>query len=393
MRPIALALLLTLTACAARPAAPPAAGTAPEAAPVGAPASAPTRVIRRDDRPVDIEALPVPEAALIPKLPVEGPIRIKAVGDIMLGTDYPEDRLPPDDGTAQLAQVAVLLKDADLTFGNLEGVLADGLAPTKTCKDPSVCYLFRSPTRFAEALKGAGIDVVSLANNHARDFGEPGRDASIQALRMAWIRQSGRETDVAKWVVAGRQVALIAFAPNPGNHSLLDVAGATAKVRELAERHDLVIVSFHGGGEGADRTRVVKGMEEFRGEQRGDLVAFSHAVIDAGADLVIGHGPHVPRALELYQERLIAYSLGNFATWYGISINGVAGLAPILEVTLDEQGRLLAGAIHSNFQRRPEGVTPDPEQRAAKLIRDLTRKDFKGGGLRFKDDGGFVPKR
>jgi hypothetical protein len=393
MRAAALLVSMVLAGCASQPPGPPTPPT-PASAPQEDAAPPPsTGIVRREDTEVTVEGLPMPEAALLPKLPVEGPIRIKAVGDIMLGTDYPEDRLPGDDGTAQLAQVAALLADADLTFGNLEGALADGLPPVKTCSDPASCYLFRTPTRFVAALKAAGFDVMSLANNHARDFGEDGRDSSIQALRWASIRQSGREEDVARWVAAGRQVALIAFAPNPGNHSLLDVAGAAAEVRALAATHDLVIVSFHGGGEGADRTRVVRGMETFRGEPRGDLIAFSHAVIDAGADLVIGHGPHVPRALELYQGRLIAYSLGNFATWYGISINGTAGLAPVLDVTLDEQGRLVRGAIRSNVQRRPEGVTPDPEQRAFRLIRELTAEDFEGGGLRFADDGSFAPER
>ena len=394
MRLLTLAIAMALAGCATPT-------LAPDAGPTPPPAVAASGLLIVDDfdfpDPSEVEA---PPEAAVPTNPVEGKIRIKAVGDIMLGTDYPEDRLPPDNGEAQLAAVKDLLKDADVTFGNLEGALADGLPPTKVCNDKASCYLFRTPTRFAETLKAAGFDVMSLANNHARDFGEEGRDSSKKALREAWIGQSGRDTsearpegDILKWNTAGRSIALIAFAPNPGNHALLDIAGAVAKVRTLADERDLVIVSFHGGGEGADRTRVVKGMEEFRGEQRGDLVAFSHAVIDAGADLVIGHGPHVPRALELYKGRLIAYSLGNFATWYGISINGTAGLAPVLAVTLDEEGKLVEGHIHSNTQDRRNGVQPDPERRAYKLMRKLSMQDFPAGGLQFESDGDFRPKR
>lgn len=396
MRFLSLALALALAGCATHP---------PTATPTGdagaAAAAAPSARIEITEfdfpDPSEVEAPPATE---MPTNPVEGNIRIKAVGDIMLGNDYPEDRLPPDNGQAQLAAVKDLLKDADVTFGNLEGALADGLPPTKVCNDPKSCYLFRTPTRFAETLKDAGFDAMSLANNHSRDFGEEGRDSSKKALREAWIGQSGRDTsdarpegDILKWSTAGRSIALIAFAPNPGNHSLLDIEGAVAKVKTLAAEKDLVIVSFHGGGEGADRTHVVKGMEEFRGEQRGDLIAFSHAVIDAGADLVIGHGPHVPRALELYKGRLIAYSLGNFATWYGISINGAAGLAPVLAVTLDEEGKLVEGHIHSNIQHRQKGVQPDPERRAYKLMRKLSAQDFPANGLVFEADGDFRPKR
>jgi hypothetical protein len=396
MRISLLVLALAFAGCTANRPAPDAAAPAASATAVAAPAPMEVTEFAFPD-PDEVAA---PEAAATPTNPVQGPIRIKAVGDIMLGTDYPEDRLPPDSGEAQLAAVKDLLADADLTIGNLEGALADDLPPTKVCNDPKSCYLFRTPTRFAETLKSAGFDIMSLANNHARDFGEDGRDASKKALREAWIGQSGRDTsearpegDILKFGKVDRSIGFIAFAPNPGNHSLLDIPAAVAKVRTLAEDRDLIIVSFHGGGEGADRTRVLPGMEEFRGEQRGDLIAFSHAVIDAGADLVIGHGPHVPRALELYNGRLIAYSLGNFATWYGISINGVAGYAPILAVTLDEEGKLIEGHIHSNLQSREHGVQPDPERRAYQLMRKLSAQDFPANGLEFGTDGDFRPAR
>ena len=398
MRLLTLATLLALVGCAATTPLPDAGAAAPAAALASPAAAGPTLV--EDFAFPDPSDVPAPPEAEMPTNPVEGPIRIKAVGDIMLGTDFPSDRLPLDNGQAQLAAVKDLLNDADLTIGNLEGALADDLPPTKVCKDPASCYLFRTPTRFAETLKEAGFDIMSLANNHARDFGEEGRDSSKKALRDAWIGQSGRDTsearpegDILKFGKAGRSIAFIAFAPNPGNHSLLDIPAAVEKVKKLVAEKDLVIVSFHGGGEGADRTRVVKGMEEFRGEQRGDLIAFSHAVVDAGADLVIGHGPHVPRALELYKGRLIAYSLGNFATWYGISINGTAGLAPVLAVTLDEQGALVEGHIHSNTQDRQKGVQPDPERKAFQLMRKLSVQDFPAGGLKFESDGDFRPKR
>lgn len=342
--------------------------------------------------PASAAATPAAEAPAASAPPAR-PLRIKAVGDLMLGTDYPTDRLPPDDGREQLSRVRDLLRDADVTFGNVEGALADGLPPVKVCQDMSVCWLFRSPTRYAATLADAGFDAVSLANNHARDFGEEGRSSSMAALAAHGIRHSGRDGDVASWAVDGSRVALIAFAPNTGSTPLNDLEGAVAKVAALAAGHDLVIVSFHGGGEGADRTRVVEGMEVFRGEQRGDLVAFAHAVVEAGADLVIGHGPHVPRALELHRGRLIAYSLGNFATYYGISIAGVTGLAPVLEVELARDGRFVGGRVHSFVQERPAGVMPDPQARAGALMRELTEQDFGGGGLAFGADGAIRPGR
>ena len=317
---------------------------------------------------------------LIDKSPV---LRIRAVGDIMLGTDFPQDRLPPADGSALLAPVAHWLRNADLTFGNVEGVLMDGGEPEKFCNNPSLCYLFRSPARYAFTLRDAGFDVVSLANNHARDFGETGRSASMAALDAAGIAHSGRVGDLASLEVKGHRVAVAAFAPNPGSWPLLDIEGASHLVAGLAVGHDIVIVSFHGGAEGADALHVPPGMETYYGEERGDLRAFSRAVIGAGADLVIGHGPHVPRGLELYRDRLIAYSLGNFATHWGISVSGNKGLAPVLDVTLDGSGKFVEGEILSAVQRRPDGVFPDDAQAALRLMRELTRADFGGGGLVF----------
>lgn len=331
-----------------------------------------------------------------PETPVEIPakapeLRIRAVGDIMLGTDFPEDRLPPDDGRGLLAPVAEILRDADITFGNVEGALADGAEPVKRCDNPKLCYLFRSPSRYALTLRDASFDVVSLANNHARDFGEAGRSASMQALDAAGIHHSGREGDLASFETQGYRVALAAFAPNTGSWSLLDIDAAAHLVAGLAITHDVVIVSFHGGAEGADALHVPQGMEHFFGEQRGDLRKFSRAVINAGADLIIGHGPHVPRGMELYRGRLIAYSLGNFATHWGISVTGNKGLAPILEARLAPDGRFLDWRIISAKQQRPDGVFPDADRTALKLMRKLTQEDFAGGGLVIDDEGRITP--
>lgn len=318
------------------------------------------------------------------------PVTVAAVGDIMLGTDFPVDRLPADPD-ALLEAVRPWLTGADITFGNLEGVLMDGGEPVKKCDNPRLCYLFRSPTRYALSLRRAGFDVLSMANNHAHDFGEAGRSAGMAELDAVGIRHSGREGDVASWEVNGRRVALIAFAPNIGAHSLLDIAAARRRVHALAAEHDILIVSFHGGAEGADYLHVPAGMEYFHGEARGDLTAFAHAVIEAGADLVLGHGPHVPRALELYRGRLIAYSLGNFATWFGISVAGVNGYAPVLHATLDGEGRFLHGHVHSAWQGGRHYPEPDPQHRAFALMRELTLADFRGGGLAFLPEGMFIP--
>jgi hypothetical protein len=330
-----------------------------------------------------------------PAAPTEPPIppathpglSIAAVGDIMLGTDFPENILPDDDGLSFLDLVTPILTGPDVTFGNLEGVLQDGGEPVKQCKDKRICFLFRSPTRYATYLELAGFDVVSLANNHARDFGEDGRSSTMAALDARGIRHSGREGTVASWAANGRRIALIAFAPNVGSNQLNEPDIARALVEQAAAPHDIVIVSFHGGAEGNGAEILTFAREIFVGEDRGNVVEFAHAMIDAGADLVLGSGPHVVRPMELYRDRLIAYSLGNFATYYGISVEGLRGIAPILLCQLDNDGRFVSGRLAATMQVRPGGPVPDPERTAITVVRTLTLASFPDGTLTIADDG------
>jgi len=210
----------------------------------------------------------------------------------------------------------------------------------------------------------------------------------MAALDAVGIMHSGREGEVASWLQDDLRIAMIAFSPTVGSWPLLSIDIATDAVSALATRHDIVIVSFHGGAEGFDGAEHIGfGMEYAYGEARGNVVRFAHAVIDAGADLVLGHGPHVPRAMEVYNDRLIAYSLGNFAAYYGISVSGPKGYAPIVIAELDGYGRFLTGELQSYIQLRPGGPVPDAEQNALRMIRRLTLEDFPQGQLLFSPDG------
>ena len=352
-----------------------------------------TTPIAPPPEPAPVEPAPAAEPVAPPDSAPRAATRISiaAVGDMMIGTDYPENHLPDDDGVGFLAGVAPWLWSADIAFGNLEGVLVDGGEPGKKCSNPKACYLFRSPSRYAFHFRAAGFDVLSLANNHARDFGEEGRTATMSTLAAAGIHHSGREGDFASFEKNGLRVAVLAYAVTKNSNMLLDYGLSEQTVRDYAATHDIVIVSFHGGAEGRDVTRLPFAEEEYYGEPRGDVVRFARMVVDAGADLVIGHGPHVVRAMERYKERLIAYSLGNFATYYGISVAGIKGIAPILIATLDDAGRFVEGEIISTHQLRPAGPSPDPKSRALNMIRGLSIEDFGNPGLTFHADGRITP--
>lgn len=337
-----------------------------------------------------------PEPLVPAKAPASRPkttFSVAAVGDMMIGTDYPRNILPDDDAVGFFKAVTPWLAAADVTFGNLEGVLLDGGEPAKECKNLNACYLFRSPARYVDRYVAAGFDVMSVANNHARDFGEDGRTATMQTLANAGILHSGREGDFANFNVKGLSVSLMAFSVTQESNLVHDYDLAAKLVAEQVANFDIVIVSFHAGAEGRNVERLPFAEEEYYGEPRGDVVKFSRMMVDAGADLVLGHGPHVVRAMEVYKERLIAYSLGNFATYYGISVEGNRGIAPILLANLDQDGRFIDGRIYSTIQVRPGGPIPDPEQRALKLLEELSRQDFGSPGIEFQPDGRITPEK
>jgi len=334
-------------------------------------------------------------AAPVPALAVQDTLRtlsdtvsIIGVGDIMMGTSYPEDKLPPDNGAHLLREVESYLQDADMTFGNLEGTLLNSGGIPKTCKDPKVCYVFRTPTRYVANFTRAGFDVMSLANNHAGDFGEAGRQSSMRTLDSVGIKHAGQL--VQKFTVFEKdsvKYGLIAFAPNSGCVQLNDVEGAKALVMQVDSLVDILIVSFHGGAEGAQYQNVPRTHEIFHGEDRGDVYAFAHTLIDAGADVIFGHGPHVTRAIEVYKERFITYSMGNFCTYRGISVAGVNGIAPIVKVYTDKQGKFYYGKIIPTYQTYTTGVRIDPMNQVVKKIQELTKKDFPESRIHIAENG------
>jgi len=305
------------------------------------------------------------------------PITFALVGDIMLGTDYPDSlrNIPAADGRPLFRYAGKILSTADVAVGNLEGPITGADSSGKALKDSTV-YVFRMPPNLAASLAEAGFDVLTTANNHSNDFGPAGRMETESILDSLGIRHTGRAGDVASLLVRGTSVAVIGFSTGPGHHSLLDVDGAVETVRGLKSRHDIVAVSFHGGGEGEEYMNLPDGPECYLGEPRGDLREFAHRVVDAGADIVFGHGPHVPRGIEVYRGRIIAYSLGNFCTWFGVNVRGMNGLAPLLWVEVAPDGALVSMKILSFEQETRHYPVPDPRRRVEKVIRDLSVEDF-----------------
>ncbi|MET4080979.1 hypothetical protein ABIB40_000924 [Pedobacter sp. UYP30] len=313
-------------------------------------------------------------------------LSIVAVGDIMLGSSYPSEKhLPPDDAKNSFVAVDSLLT-GDVVFGNLEGVLLNDGKTTKidTLKLKTK-YAFRMPERYGGILKRAGFNVLSIANNHIGDFGMKGRMTTAKILDSLKINYAGQlQKPFAVFTINKVKYGFCAFAPNANTVSINDVTAAKAIVSRLKDSVDVVIVSFHGGGEGNSFQRVTRKKEVFYKENRGNVYEFAHAVIDAGADVVLGHGPHVTRAVEIYRSKFIAYSLGNFCTRGTFSLARENGFAPLLRLKIDRKGNFLSAEVISVKQDKINGLTLDGKERAFKKMKELTDADFPGHSLKFE---------
>ncbi|MEB3288822.1 MAG: CapA family protein [Leptolyngbya sp.] len=316
-------------------------------------------------------------------------LTINAVGDVIPGTDYRTYRLPQD-WQYLFGSIAYQLQQADVVFGNFESTLTElPHSPKDTGRDH--VFAFRTPPWYASVLKVAGFDVMSVANNHAFDFGDQGFADTIANLELEGIKAVGRKGDIVYTEAQGLKLAFVGFSHLSQHNTVQDLDAAAALVQEAEQNADIVVVSFHAGREGSDATVTRNQTEYFLSENRGNVVQFSRTVIDHGADLVLGHGPHVPRAIELYNNKLIAYSLGNFLGYRTLSTVGPLGTSLILTANLDSNGTFVSGRIVPVALDRNGVPYLDDYFNSVILIRNATRRDFPNTPLTIDDDGYIWP--
>jgi hypothetical protein len=314
---------------------------------------------------------PTPSPTPAPSAPAV--IEIGWVGDTTPGSMY---GLPPDNGRALFANTKSQLRRPDLMIANLEGTYSTSGPSKCDGQDSSLCYAFQAPPSYVEALPWAGIDMVSVANNHSYDYLPRGFEQTIAALNGAGVQYAGRPQEVTVTEVDGVRVAVVAFSPYSWNPSVNDIPGAEKLVAKAAKKADVVVVLMHAGAEGADKIHTPTGPESAFGEARGDSRAFAHACVDAGADLVLGSGPHVIRGIERYKDRLIAYSLGNFAGWGNFGTGGNLSLSGLLTVKLDAKGRIHSGRWLSLLISGQGVPAVDGGHTSAHLVSQLSAADF-----------------
>ena len=365
-----------------------------------------------------VDTVAAPENPLLEPPPVVAarvyaPVRLAFVGDINLGTTTLPDGVPPDSGYAFLQRARPDLT-GDLVVGNFEGVLADTGTSVKcvvpltaserrrrpkgdtvSVRTRSNCYAFRTPTMLAPRLVDAGFTHMNLANNHANDLGPAGRQSTEMTLRALGVRLYGPVGQVSVDSIRRGDslttVALVGFTTYPYAYNLLDIERSAAVVDSIRPMVDLLVVTFHGGTEGVKALRTGEAAESLGREPRGDLRRWARAVIDAGADAVIGHGPHVLRGIEFYRDRLVAYSLGNFATYRGFNLSGPLGITAVLQLEFSAGRALRAARLVPMRQLPREGPFPDPDREALHLIRRLSNVDFESTGAVITDSGEILP--
>lgn len=364
-----------------------------------------------------------PAPVRVPDTPPPAPrhlanVRFALVGDINLGTLTLPDGVPPDSGRALFGAARPFL-GGDLVIGNFEGVLGDSgttykcgaegvrvggaevpepAAPSVARRRPAAprtCYAFLTPTHLAPRLREAGFTHLNLANNHANDFGAEARERTQAILDSLGIRNYGPLGRIAIDTVRRgdslTSVALVGFATYPHSYDLLDIGRSAAVVDSARALADLVVVTFHGGAEGSRALHVPEVAESLGREPRGELRRWARAVIDAGADAVIGHGPHVPRGIEFYRDKPIAYSLGNFLTYRGFNLSGPLGLTGVLQLELDGTGAFRWGRLVPMVQVPRMGPAPDPDGATLDLVRQLSLEDFPGSAAGIATDGRLSP--
>jgi hypothetical protein len=312
----------------------------------------------------------------------KGTVTISAVGDTMLGT---VGSLAPSPSTYFDAVKPAIA--ANVAFANLEGTLTDQTSGKCASLPAGACYEFRVPPSWARYFKRAGFTIMSNGNNHAFDFWQAGLDDTVAALDRAGLKHTGRTTEITYLRSHGITLAFIGCGPYPNTGPLNDYTALRRLIHRADARAQIVVVAMHAGAEGTGATHLTGQDEIYFDENRGNPIAFAHTAIDAGADLVLGSGPHVLRAMEFYKGRLIAYSLGNFAGYHNFSNGGLLALSAVLRVTLNQDGRFVRGKVVSISLVGDGQPVIDPTGNGASLIEQLSRSDIGSRGVRIASGG------
>lgn len=337
-------------------------------------------------------------------------LRVCAGGDVTLGTNLDagwarmaakrirDEFATSDHPDSLLIPLRPLVSNADVVLVNVESAIGEGRAPSKCGPRSTNCFAFRAPTASGDALRrltSTGSVVGNVANNHARDAGDEGRDSTIALLTRAGVHVTGADTIATPVVTpAGDTIGVLGFYTSSDSPDARDTAAVHRHVERASQQYPLVIVTMHLGAEGATAQRTRDATEVFlKRIDRGNPVAFADAAVRGGAALVIGHGPHVVRAIE-WRDRgaLVAYSLGNLLTYGPFGLKEPMNRGVVLCATIDTTGRVSSATLAPTVQLAPGVLQADSLARSATLVDSLGRLDFPRTAVRVGPGGALLPR-
>ncbi len=258
-------------------------------------------------------------------------IRLAATGDLVFSEN-------PQINRNAFTEFMPLLSKADLVLGNLEGPITDANTPRKPYV-PGRSYSFHYPVETAQLLKKANFHILSIANNHAQDYGPTGFADTQRHLTAAGIEHTGLKGSYVIRPVKGIKIGVIALAHYPMYNNVLEIEATAKLVAEVRAKSDLVILFYQLGGEGDAYAMITNEDEVFLGEQRGNARKFAATMIKAGAGALIAHGPHLVRAAECINGVPVLHSIGNFVGAGGLSAQNLANVSTFPEMMFDASGK------------------------------------------------------
>lgn len=313
------------------------------------------------------------------------PVTVAAVGDMMFSS-APGRLVSAHGPKAPFRSTAKILRGADVAVGNLETALSRRGAPV-----PGKTFTFRGTPKAAQGMAWAGFDFVSLANNHARDYGSTALKDTIKTLDKAKIAHAGAgKNRKAAWKPAiiernGAKIAFLGFSQiGPSNFAAtssrrgtaytMNRAAVSKAIKAASKKADYVIVSFHWGVE-----------KDFSANAR--QIADGRSAVRAGADLVLSHHPHVIQGVEFYKKGLIAYSLGNFVFSPGSQMGRDS---MVLRMTLGPDGVSKVSAVPVRIN---SGKPVVQKGASAKRIIGIIKKTSRGRGTKVTRSGSIAKLR
>lgn len=287
----------------------------------------------------------------------------------------------------------------DIKLFNLEGTIGDikqnDIFPK--CSYGKYCYTFMTPPSMLSLFKDMQTNshiVFNMANNHSMDYGIKVQEKTYDLIIKENFGAIGtRKNPIIKYNIRNHKIALLGASPHSNTFSIFDQT-LLSKISFLKKQGYIIIVSLHMGAEGNDKYKVIDEDEIFLGQNRGNIYKLSRSLIDNGADLIVGHGPHVLRGIEMYKNKIVAYSLGNFLTYGKFALHDKLAYGGLLSITLNSDGNFVKGKFigveqlkNTNPHEWNMGIALTKSKKSTEWLQKISYDNFNKNSIKFDKEG------